>query len=214
MAERRKLVLASGSPQRRAILEQLGITFSVVVAGVGELEHGPPLEVAVQNATRKAMAVAAQRPDELVLGADTLVFLEGTIYGKAAGAEQAGETLRALSGRRHTVVGGLCLVGSGQTRTAVASTEVQFRDLSEELIRWYLDSDEWLERAGCYAIQGRGAALVAEIHGDYLNVVGLSVASLLELVPRLLGYRFWRRSRWLSVHTRDKPQLTSTSTGG
>jgi len=187
LAERPTLVLASGSPQRRAILEQLGIEFSVVVAGVDELEHGPPPEVAVENATRKAQAVAAERPDELVLGADTLVVLDGTIYGKAPGPEQAGQALRALGGRRHTVVGGLCLVGCGQTRTAVATTEVRFRELSEELIRWYLDSGEWRERAGSYAIQGRGAALVAEIDGDYLNVVGLSVATLLEMVPRLLG---------------------------
>jgi septum formation protein len=187
LTERPTLVLASRSPQRRAILEQLGIAFSVAVAGVDELEHGPPHDVAVQNATRKASAVAAQRPDELVLGADTLVYLDGTIYGKPAGADQAGEMLRALSGARHTVFGGLCLIGSGQTRTAVASTDVQFRDLSEAVIQWYLDSGEWRERAGSYAIQGRGAALVAEIDGDYLNVVGLSVATLLEMVPTLLG---------------------------
>lgn len=187
LAERPRLVLASRSPQRRAILEQLGIAFSVVVAGVDELDQGPPEDVAVQNATRKASAVAAQRPDELVLGADTLVYLDGTIYGKPAGAQQAGAMLRALSGARHTVVGGLCLIDSGQTRTAVASTDVQFRDLSAELIQWYLDSGEWRERAGSYAIQGRGAALVAEIEGDYLNVVGLSVATLLEMAPRLLG---------------------------
>jgi septum formation protein len=187
LAERPTLVLASRSPQRRAILEQLGIPFSVVVSGVDEIEHGVPQEVVVQNATRKASAVAAQRPDELVLGADTLVYLDGTIYGKPAGAEQADEMLRALSGRHHTVLGGLCLIGPGQTRTALASTQVQFRDLSEELIRWYVDSGEWRERAGSYAIQGRGAALVARIEGDYLNVVGLPVATLVEMVPRLLG---------------------------
>ncbi len=129
--------------------------------------------------------MAGQRPEEP--GADTLVALDGRIYGKPAGAEQAGEMLRALSGRRHTVVGGLCLIGSGQTRTAVVSTDVQFRDLSEELIQWYLDTGEWRERAGSYAIQGRGAALVAEIEGDYLNVVGLSVPTLLEMEPRLVG---------------------------
>jgi septum formation protein len=186
LTERPALVLASRSPQRRAILEQLGIRFSVVVAGVEELEHGPPRDVALQNAIRKASAVAAERPDELVLGADTLVALDGRIYGKPVGAEHAGEMLRALSGQRHTVLGGICLIGSGQTRTAVASTDVQFRALSEELIQWYLDTGEWRERAGSYAIQGRGAALVAEIDGDYLNVVGLPVAALLELVPSLL----------------------------
>ena len=159
----------------------------MVVAGVDELEHGRPEDVALQNAVRKASAVAAQRPDELILGADTLVSLNGRIYGKPAGAEHAGEMLRALSGQRHRVLGGLCLIASGQIRTALASTDVQFRDLSEELIQWYLGTGEWCERAGSYAIQGRGAALVAEVEGDYLNVVGLPVATLLEMVPRLLG---------------------------
>jgi septum formation protein len=186
LAERPTLVLASRSPQRRAILEQLGILFSVVPSGVDELESGAPHEVAVQNATRKATVVAAQRPDELVLGADTLVYLDATIYGKPTGAQQAGQMLRDLSGRRHTVLGGLCLIGSGHTSTAVVRTQVQFRSLSEDVIEWYLDSGEWRERAGSYAIQGRGAALVGEIEGDYLNVVGLSVATLLEMVPRLL----------------------------
>lgn len=142
--------------------------------------------MAIQNAVLKASTVAARHPSALVLGADTIVSLDGTNHGKPAGAEQAGEMLRALSGRRHTVVGGLCLIGSGETRTAVASTEVQFRHLSEAVIQWYLDTGEWRERAGSYAIQGRGAALVAEIDGDYLNVVGLPVPALLEMVPELL----------------------------
>lgn len=187
MAERPPLVLASRSPQRRAILEQLGIEFSVVVSDAEESEDGQPEEVATQNAVRKAGAVAARHPDALVLGADTIVVLDGTIHGKPAGAEHAGEMLRTLSGRRHMVIGGLCVIGSGQLRTAVASTHVQFRELSDEVIQWYLGSGEWRERAGSYAIQGRGAALVAGIDGDYLNVVGLSVVTLLGMVPRLLG---------------------------
>lgn len=181
------LILASRSPQRRAILDQLGVSFSVDVSGVEEIEHGPPEEVALQNATRKASAVAARHPGALVLGADTLVYLDGTIYGKPAGVEQAEVMLRALSGRRHTVVGGLCLIESGRTRTAVVGTDVRFRELDDALLEWYLDSGEWRERAGSYAIQGRGAALVAEIEGDYLNVVGLPVPTLLEMLPRVLG---------------------------
>jgi septum formation protein len=181
------LILASRSPQRRAILEQLGIRFSPVVSDVEEREQGPAEEVAVENARRKAEAVAARQPGVLVLGADTVVSLEGRLYGKAQTPAQAGEMLRALSGRRHEVVGGLCLTGRGPTRTAVARTSVRFRALSNELIEWYLASGEWRERAGSYAIQGRGAALVAEIDGDYLNVVGLPVATLLELVPELVG---------------------------
>lgn len=187
MAEPPALILASRSPQRRAILEQLGIPFSVVVPGVDELEQGPADEVAVVNARRKAEAVAALHPDALVLGADTVVCLEGMLYGKPSGAEEAGEMLRALSGHRHEVIGGLCLTGGGRTLTIAARTAVRFRKLSEELIGWYVESGEWRERAGGYAIQGRGAALVAEIDGDYLNVVGLPVAALLEQAPELLA---------------------------
>jgi nucleoside triphosphate pyrophosphatase len=157
------------------------------VPEVVELEDGPPDEVAVENARRKAAAVAADRPGAVVLGADTIVALEGRIYGKPGDVEEARATLRALSGRRHTVVGGICLLQGDRVRTAAARTEVEFRSLGNELIDWYLRSDEWRDRAGAYAIQGRGAALVKRIDGDYLNVVGLPVATLLELAPWLLG---------------------------
>jgi nucleoside triphosphate pyrophosphatase len=187
LAERPTLILASRSPQRRAILEQLGIPFAVVVSDVIELEAGGATEVAIENARRKALAVSALHPGALVLGADTVVRLDDTLYGKPAGTEQAGQMLRALSGRTHAVVGGICLTGQGATRTAAARTAVSFRQLPEPLIEWYLESGEWRERAGSYAIQGRGAALVAGIDGDYLNVVGLPVATLLELAPELLG---------------------------
>ena len=188
MADRRPpLILASRSPQRRLILEQLGIPFTVVVPEVDELEHGPAEEVAITNATRKAEAVARWRPDEIVLGADTVVCLDGRIYGKASGKAEAQQTLVALSGRRHEVIGGLCLVEGGHARTACASTGVRFRSLEDRVIAWYLESEEWRDRAGAYAIQGRGAALVEGIEGDFLNVVGLPVATLLALAPGLLG---------------------------
>ena len=185
------LVLASGSPQRRAILEQLGVTFAIrVPEGVEELEAGPPHEVALENAYRKASAVASAGadPGAPVLGVDTVVALGVRLYGKPADPEQARETLRALSGRRHEVISGVCLIGDdGRARTAAAQTGVQFRALDEPLIDWYVASGEWRERAGGYAIQGRGAALVAAIDGDFLNVVGLPAATLLELAPELLG---------------------------
>jgi septum formation protein len=182
-----RLILASSSPQRRAILEQLGIPFSVVVPRVGELMSGPPDEVVLENAHRKASAVAADAPDALVLGVDTVVWAGGRIYGKPAGRQQAGETLQALSGTRHVVLSGVCLISGGRSRTAAARTVVEFRQLDRALIDWYLASEEWRERAGGYAIQGRGAALVSSIEGDYLNVVGLPVATLLELEPGLLS---------------------------
>jgi septum formation protein len=179
-----ELILASRSPQRRAILEQLGMRFSVQAPeGVVELETGRPEEVAVENARRKAAAITA---DALVLGVDTLVYAGTRIYGKPADAAQAGATLRALSGRRHAVISGVCLIAGGARRTASARTLVEFRPLGEALIEWYLASGEWRERAGGYAIQGRGAALVAAIVGDFWNVVGLPVPTLLELEPELL----------------------------
>lgn len=180
------LVLASRSPQRRAILEQLGVEFSVQVPDVEELEAGPPHEVALENAYRKASAVAVDGGG-LVLGVDTVVSLGARLYGKPADADEARATLNALAGRRHAVISGICLIEDGNVRSAAAQTGVQFRALDDHLIDWYLASGEWRERAGGYAIQGRGAALVAGIEGDFLNVVGLPVATLLELAPSLLG---------------------------
>jgi septum formation protein len=182
-----RLILASRSPQRRAILEQLGIAFEVRAADVEELGVGPPGEVALENSYRKAAAVAGETPDALVLGVDTLVALGSRVYGKPVDLDAARETLRALSGRQHTVLSGLCLMQQGQARTAVATTLVEFRTLDRDLIEWYLATGEWRDRAGGYAIQRKGAALVASIDGDYLNVVGLPLATLLELRPGLLG---------------------------
>lgn len=186
-ARRRALVLASRSPQRQAILTQLGINFSVQVPKVQELESGPPDEVAVENAYRKASAVSTQAPAVLVLGVDTIVCIGARIYGKPADAEQARATLRMLSGRRHAVISGLCLIEGGEARTAAVTTLVEFRPLDGTLIDWYIETGEWRERAGGYAIQGRGAALVARIDGDYLNVVGLPAQALLDLAPWLLA---------------------------
>jgi septum formation protein len=181
------LILASGSPQRRAILERLGVEFTVRVPGVEELEAGPPAEVAIENAYRKAAAVAAQLPQSTILAVDTVVALGARLYGKPRDREDARQTLTALAGRRHAVIGGLCLVQEGRTRTLAATTEVQFRALAAAEIEVYLDTGEWQGRAGAYAIQERGALLVSEIAGDYLNVVGLPVAALMQLSPGLLN---------------------------
>ncbi|HXW58354.1 MAG TPA: Maf family protein [Solirubrobacteraceae bacterium] len=182
----RRLTLASGSPQRRAILERLSVPFSVCVAGVTELDVGEPEEVARENALRKARAVSARSGGGPVLGCDTLVALADQIYGKPADEHAARATLRALSGATHAVVGGLALVLDGQERTATARTAVSFRVLDEGLLDWYLATGEWRGRAGAYAIQGAGAALVRSVHGDYENVVGLPLAALLDLYPELL----------------------------
>jgi septum formation protein len=181
-----RLVLASASPQRRAILEQLGIAFTVQPADVEELTEGDPEDVVVENAVRKARAVTG----DLVLGCDTEVYLHGRIFGKAQDANQAEAYLRELSGRTHEVHSGLALsTVDRRLSTAHAVTKVTFRTLSDAEVAWYLSTTEWRDRAGAYAIQGRGSALVERIEGDFWNVVGLPVPKLLELAPDLVTSR-------------------------
>ena len=180
------LVLASGSPQRRAILGDLGLDFDVRPSDVAEEDEGAPRAVASENALRKARAVAeAGGAGEVVLGCDTLVATESDIWGKPADAAAARATLRHLSGRTHEVVSGIVLVEGDDVRTATEVTYVTFRALSDAEVDWYVSCGEWSGRAGGYAIQGRGAILINRIEGDYLNVVGLPVAALLDLSPRL-----------------------------
>jgi septum formation protein len=179
------LILASGSPQRRAILEQLGIDFRVEAPIVEELTEGDPRRLVAENARRKAAAVSGER----VLGADTAVVLDGRSFGKPRDPAEAETFLRRLSGRTHEVMSGIALRDGREERSDVAVTRVRFRLLEQGDIDWYLASGEWADRAGGYAIQARGAALVEEIDGDYWNVVGLPVAALLRLAPDLLSPR-------------------------
>ena len=184
---RPRLVLASRSPQRRAILENLGVAFEVRPVDVVEEDDGPAVAVAAENALRKAVAGKA-RADEVVLGVDTIVVTDLEIWGKPPNEDAARDTLRHLAGRTHRVISGVALVAEdGSVRAAHALTHVTFRALDDAMIAWYLRSGEWEGRAGGYAIQGRGGALVERIDGDYLNVVGLPVGTLLGLWPELLG---------------------------
>ncbi len=157
------------------------------MSGADELTDGAsPDAIAAENAHRKAVATAAAVTSELpVLGVDTVVALDDRIYGKPDGPEQALDTLRQLAGREHTVVSGLSVIHGDVERSAVARTGVRFRPLSDAELAAYVDTGEWRDRAGGYAIQGRGALLVSEIHGDYLNVVGLPVAELVRIAPEL-----------------------------
>jgi len=182
-----RLILASRSPQRRAILDSLGVPFEVRPVDVTEEDDGAPVAVASENALRKAVAARAAA-GEVVLGVDTLVALDLEIWGKPPNEVAARETLRRLAGRTHEVISGVALVDQdGKVRAATATTQVTFRPMDEAMIDWYLASGEWEERAGGYAIQGRGGALVDRIVGDYLNVVGLPVGTLLGLWPDLLA---------------------------
>lgn len=190
MAEQQPtLVLASRSPQRRAILRQLKIPCEVVPADVDELDSGDPREVARANALAKARAGLRARPGRTVLGVDTIVTCDGDILGKPASASMAERSLRRLSGRTHQVISGLALLRRGNTQVVHEVTEVTFRALDDELVRRYVQTGEWAGRAGGYAIQGQGAALVRAIRGDYLNVVGLPLSALLDLDLSLMLMR-------------------------
>ena len=156
--------------------------FRIVDVDVEEIEAGEPQEVARDNAVRKATAGAsAAQSGEVALGVDTLVALDGRIWGKPADEHAAAESLRALGGRTHDVVSCVALVRDGKPATAIEVTRVTFHPLDAATIRWYVASGEWRGRAGGYAIQGRGGALVSRVEGDYLNVVGLPVGALAGL---------------------------------
>jgi len=182
------LLLASTSPQRRAILEQLGLPFDVVAPRYEEspLPGAEPIDLVREHALAKARSVTADAGERPVLGVDTEVVLDGRIYGKPATAQEAEAMLEALAGRTHDVVSGLALVTPGCEAVAHDETRVTFRPLTPRDLAAYVASAEWEGRAGGYAVQGRGAALVRRIDGDYLNVVGLPAAVLV----RLLAERF------------------------
>jgi septum formation protein len=180
------LVLASRSPQRRAILERLGVPFEVRPSDAPELEQGEPRALALENALRKARAARLPGRAEAVVGCDTIVVLAGTVYGKPADEAQARATLSALAGATHEVLSGVALLLPGEERTALARTAVTFRALEPRELDRYVATGEWRERSGGYAIQGAGAALVGAVEGDIDNVVGLPLASLLGIYPELL----------------------------
>lgn len=177
LARSQPLLLASRSLQRRAILAMLGVEFEVVTPDYDEPElSGTPEEIAVAHARAKAASVEGER----VLGVDTIVVIDGRVLGKPAGEREAREYLGLLSGRTHAVHSGLCLRASGTEHVRHAVTDVTFARLDEADVDWYLASGEWRERAGGYAVQGQGAALVRSISGDYQNVVGLPVPALID----------------------------------
>jgi septum formation protein len=187
--DRLRLVLASRSPQRDALLRQLGIPFRVCVSGHDETIHedGPAATVE-ENARGKAAAVGARvhlAAGELVLGVDTVVVVDGEILGKPADPEAAISSLRRLCGRTHQVFSGLCLTDGAREETGHATTNVTFRALGDEMLSRYVASGEWRERAGAYAIQGLGSSFIEEVRGDYFNVVGLPLRLLIDELASL-----------------------------
>jgi septum formation protein len=187
------LLLASRSPQRRAILEQLGIPFEAVVPEYEEeLTGADPVVEVERHAQGKAHSVAGIADGRPVLGVDTEVVLDGRVYGKPSDEAEAEAMLEQLSGQTHEVVSGLCLLTAAWDELRHAVTRVSFRTLTPRELGLYVVSEEWRERAGGYAIQGLGGALVERIEGDYLNVVGLPAAVLVDLLaerfPGVYGF--------------------------
>ena len=192
MAAPKRIILASRSPQRRALLKSLGVKFTAIASDVEETSEGEPREVVLANALAKGQAVAARRrAGTLVIAGDTEVVVDGRVVGQPGFEGEARWCLETLSGRSHEVLGALALIGpdriNGQptVRTGVESSRVTFGELGPELIDRYLASEEWRGRAGGYAVQGLGSALVDGVEGDVSNVIGLPIRLLLRLAPEL-----------------------------
>jgi septum formation protein len=187
-----RIILASRSPQRKALLRELGLEFRTIPSEVDERTEGDPGEVVAANALAKARAVAARRRrGTLVIAGDTEVVVDGSALGQPRMEGEARWCLETLSGRTHEVLGALVLLGPGRDadelalRSGMESTRVTFAKLGPKLIDAYLASGEWRGRAGGYAVQGLGSALIAGIEGDVSNVIGLPVPLLLRLAPEL-----------------------------
>ena len=183
-----KIILASQSPRRRQLLEQMGITDFVICPAKGEEDMGaqlPPDRLSEALALAKAREVAAQAgPEDIMIAADTIVTLDHQVLGKPHSREEAVSMLETLSGRHHVVYTGLAVLRGGETVSDHEATQVRFRPLSREEIAAYVATGEPMDKAGAYGIQGRGALLVEGIVGDYFNVIGLPVCKLGQILNR------------------------------
>jgi septum formation protein len=180
------LVLASASPRRQELLRNAGITFDVQPAHIAEdpLPGEGARECTERLACEKALAVARQRPQDCVLGADTVVVVDGQLLGKPSDAADAARMLRLLSGREHQVITGVCLVVSGQPSMASETTLVTVSEITDKDIADYVASGEPMDKAGAYAIQGIASRWIPRIEGDYSNVVGLPVALVFRMLRK------------------------------
>ncbi len=182
-----KIVLASSSPRRKELLKTAGIDFEVDVEGVEEIVKGDCVEdIVCSLAEQKCSPVALRRPSDCVIGADTVVALDGKILGKPKDIEDAKQMLRTLSGNKHAVFTGVCISAKGKKYVFCEKTEVTFFDLTEEEINSYVSTGEPMDKAGAYGIQGYGCTLVEKIDGDYFNVVGLPVAKTVRAIRDMM----------------------------
>lgn len=186
-----RVILASRSPRRRDLLTLVGIAHEVVPADIDEslLPNENPIPHAERLACEKAMTVARRRTDALVIAADTIVVLDGAVLGKPVDRAEARETLRKLSGRTHTVHTAVAVAHGERLRSGVESVAVTFRHLTDEQIARYVETEEPMDKAGAYGIQGYGATLVERIDGDYFSVMGLAIGRLVSLLGEV-GVRY------------------------
>jgi len=182
------LILASQSPRRKYLLEQAGLTFDVIPSSFDEdsVEPGEPSNYVKILAKAKAGDIAEKHPESWVIGADTIVVINNTILGKPGSRDEAGEMLKSLSGQIHQVFTGYAVCCYAQEKIFADSikTDVQFKNLTDEEIKWYIHTKEPFDKAGAYAIQGLGTFLVKSINGSYTNVVGLPVCEVIEVLIR------------------------------
>ena len=181
------LILASASPRRRELLQQIGLDFTVVTADIDEtpLAGEDHVTYTVRLAEAKARAVMAWHPDAVVIGADTTVAVAGELLGKPRDADDAARMLRLLRGRAHEVTTGIAVLARDQALTAAETTWVIFSDMTDDDIAAYIATGEPMDKAGAYAIQGRAAQWIPRIEGEYSNVVGLPLARLAGLLKSL-----------------------------
>ena len=183
------IILASKSPRRRELMTMLGFEFDVIPA-VGEEnvdENLTPGETVMSLAAGKAREIAAEHPESVVIGSDTLVYLDGKPMGKPANEAEAAMMLRQLSGRVHQVYTGVAVIHGEIEKVDFEKTDVEFRELTDDEISWYIGTGEPMDKAGSYGIQGQGAVFIPGIRGDYFNVMGLPLCKLWKMLTEIQG---------------------------
>lgn len=189
----KRLILASESPRRRELLGSLGLAFEIIVSGIEEnpLDGEAPAEHAMRLAREKALAVSTNRPDAVVIGADTVVIIDSEVLGKPEDTVQARRMLGKLSGRKHQVITGFALAEGASIRINQAvSSHVLFMEIPPDELEWYIQTKEPYDKAGAYAVQGIGALFIREIQGSFTNVIGLPLAELVEALKSIGAFRF------------------------
>lgn len=188
-----KIILASGSPRRKQLMELAGIPCEIIVSNVDETVFGAPDEQVKELALRKAKAVLFMLPEgenNIIIAADTLVYINERVLGKPRDADEAFEMLRALSGNSHTVFTGVALVCGDYEHVFSDATRVYFHELSDAEILAYIATGEPFDKAGAYGVQERGAVLVDKVEGDFYTVVGLPIAKVARALSGM-GYNIW-----------------------